>query len=390
MEQRFPDLPPDRYLLGDPIGRGGMAVVWHCFDEYLGREVAVKVPSDDLTSVELQAFHDEARLTALAAGPGVVRVLDAGPGGGTEGTPYISMEFIDGFTLGHRIDYGGALHVDDAVALAADLADTLAQVHAAGVLHRDLKPDNVLLTRDGRAKLADFGVAESKEHGLGVTGGVAGDGRYIPPDKAQIRRGALTALLRRPGYSERDDVYGLGMIVHEMVAGRRVYGMGSERKALRASAKGRVPRLSTVAPGVPAELDELVAGMTAKNPRDRPGTAVEVRNRMLAIAKTAPHRLVGVAGQMSRATEHERPTSPHSAPPAVEAAPHDRDAPTWPATTRFMSAAAQGLDRPGSRAGSAVGTGGAAGSRASPSREQSAQRDSSRHRPHGADEGLAR
>lgn len=389
MEQQFPDLPPDRYLLGDPIGRGGMAVVWHCFDEFLGREVAVKVPGDDLTPVELQAFHDEARLTVLAAGPGVVRVLDAGPGRGTEGTPYISMEFIDGFTLGHRIDYGGALHVDDAAALAANLADTLAQVHAAGVLHRDLKPDNVLLARDGRAKLADFGIAESKEHGLGVTGIVAGDDRYIPPDKAQIRRGALTALLRRPEYSERDDVYGLGMIVHEMVAGQRVHGMGSERKALRASAKGSVPRLSSVAPGVPAELDELVAGMTAKNPRDRPGTAVEVRDRMLAIAEKAPHRLVGVAGQMSRATEHERSASPHSAPPAVEAAPHDRDAQTRSASTRFMSAAATGLDRTGSRAGSAVRAGSAAGSGASPVREQSAYRAPSRHRPHGPGDGLA-
>lgn len=293
MDHPAPDLP-ERYELGHPFGQGGTSVVWYCFDHVLGAEVAVKVLRPGVGEYQRKAFRDEAELTAMAAGENVVRVLDAGHDQGPGVTPYIVMEFLDGHTLGHRIAFNGAFPVDEAADTAARIADALSTAHEAGVLHRDVKPGNVMLV-DGLVKLIDFGYAASRRHGLGLDA-VVGTPGYLPPDKARAFRNALgTAFARRPPSTEQDDLYAFGVTLYEMVAGEPAFGP-APKKTLKAQAEGRMPRLAQVAPGVPAELDRLVVRLTAKDPRDRPGSAAEVRDRLFDIAENAPHRIVGTRG----------------------------------------------------------------------------------------------
>jgi serine/threonine protein kinase len=312
VDHPVPELPA-RFEPGNPFGQGGTSVVWCCFDHVVGGEVAVKVPRPGLAEHQQRAFRDEAELTAMAAGRNVVGILAAEPDPAPGMTPYIAMEFLGGHNLDHRILVGGALPADEAAATAAHIAEALATAHAAGVLHRDVKPGNVMLA-NGSLKLIDFGYAASQQHGLGLKG-IVGTPGYLAPDKARAL--SNTPRRRQPQYTERDDLYSLGVILYEMVTGTRAFGP-DPRETLDAQAEGRLPRLSQVAPGVPAELDELVASLTAKRPQDRPRSAAEVRDRLSDIARNVPHQVVGARGMQLEWVRIE-------APPAREAT-HDNGA----------------------------------------------------------------
>ncbi|NUU21853.1 MAG: serine/threonine protein kinase [Streptomycetaceae bacterium] len=302
MDQPAPDPPdlPDRFEPIELFGKGGGSEVWHCRDHVLDRDVAVKVLRPGRRRWVRTAFRDEAALTARAAGEHTVGVLDAQYDRRHGGQPYLAMEFLDGYTLHHRLMFGGALPVDQAAATAARIADAVATAHEAGVLHRDVKPANVMLTKQGAVKLIDFGYGAAKDNAAAVDD-VSGTPGYMAPDKAQAMRSTPGALLRKPPpASERDDLYALGVVLYEMVIGKPAF-VGKPKQKLKAQVKGDLPRLSQVVPGVPPELDALVASLTAKDPAERPGSAAAVRDRLTDIAKNAPHRIVGVYGPLRQA-----------------------------------------------------------------------------------------
>lgn len=283
-----------RYRLTGRIGRGGMADVFSAADDVLHREVAVKVFRVDTSSGDDQRrVEAEQRTLAGLRHPGLVTVFDAGTVAGPEGdvTPFIVMELIAGPTLGQRLS-SGALTVEQSARLGADLAATLAYVHAQGIVHRDIKPANVLLDvtpgePDGfTAKLTDFGIALLVDSTrLTMVGMTIGTANYLSPEQAT---GAPTG--------PPSDVYSLGLVLLECLTGKVVYpGSGVE------SASARLHRQ----PVIPIELGpawaRLLDAMTARDPQSRPAAA-EVARQLAEL----------VGGTQPTATQHA-PQSPTAA-----------------------------------------------------------------------------
>ena len=192
-----------RYRLERPLGRGGMAAVWLALDERLDRPVAIKILSDTLAGDEeyLSRFKREARVAAGLQHPNLVSIYDFDAGG----RPYLVMEYIECGDLGERIAKG---ELPEVAPLAAELLSALRHIHAAGVLHRDIKPQNVLIDANGHARLTDFGIAQPRDAtSLTKTGNVIGTERYLAPE-----------LLAGEPASERSDLYALGVVLDEVAA----------------------------------------------------------------------------------------------------------------------------------------------------------------------------
>ena len=266
---REPTVVGDRYVLGEIIGRGGMADVHRGEDRVLGRSVAVKVMRDLAGDPGGQArFTREARMLAGLSHPGLVLVLDAGT---WQERPYLVMELVEGPTLADCCR-GVALDPVRVAAIGAELASTLAYVHASGVVHRDIKPSNVLLDQSNRVRLADFGIARllADTTAYTATGTTIGTAAYLAPEQVRGERVLATA-----------DIYALGLVLLEALTGIRAY-QGSPTEAALA-------RLSTP-PAIPASLPEewqvLLRQMTALEEGLRP-TADEVGQRLRNLAAGA-------------------------------------------------------------------------------------------------------
>src|SRR5689334_1796125 len=198
----------NRYRLERKLGSGGMSTVYLAIDETLGRKVAVKVLHREISDQpdQIERFRREARAVAQLSHPNLVGVIDAGEDGGY---PYIVFEFVDGETLKDRIADVGRLPTDEATAYAIEIGRGLAAAHAARLIHRDVKPQNVLIDSDGRAKVTDFGIARSLEsHGLTATGRVLGTTDYVSPEQAMGKE-----------VDARTDVYSFGVVIYEMLTG---------------------------------------------------------------------------------------------------------------------------------------------------------------------------
>jgi hypothetical protein len=224
----------DRYRVESRIASGGMATVWLAHDEELGRKVAIKVLSDVLAEDPTYAerFRREARVAARVSNQNLVRVFDYSA---RSERPYIVMEYVEGGTLADRVAAGDAEELD-CDRLARELLGALAAIHAAGVIHRDVKPSNVLLDPDGRARLTDFGIAQPEDATeLTQTGQVLGTLKYMAPE----------VLTGNPA-TERSDLYALGVVLKESLVGREV------------------PR-----------LEALMDRLTATDPHERPGSATQ-------------------------------------------------------------------------------------------------------------------
>ncbi|MDJ0466472.1 serine/threonine-protein kinase [Streptomyces sp. H27-C3] len=261
-----------RYRLVSRLGHGGMGTVWRAHDEVVDRDVAVKEPRvpDHLGERERQNVYlrmqREARAAARVDHPSVVTMHDVVVEGEK---PWIVMELVAGQSLGDRLQEG-TLDVREAARIGADVLGALAAAHEAGVLHRDVKPDNVLLGRGGRVVLTDFGIAQVEgEQGLTETGAFVGSPEYIAPERV---------LGRRPG--SESDLWSLGVVLYAAVEGMSPYRRSNTPATLQAvlSAEPQMPARGSGAFGT------LVMQLLRKDPAMRPGSA-EIRKTLESVAR---------------------------------------------------------------------------------------------------------
>ncbi|TKA11826.1 serine/threonine protein kinase [Actinacidiphila oryziradicis] len=262
-----------RYELGRLLGRGGMGEVWAAHDTVIRRQVAIKLLQRQ-SSDDVELFFREARTAGGLNHPGVVTVHDLGQD--TDGTLYLVMELLAGRDLSAILGQDGPPTIADAVDWTAQTADALAAAHAAGVIHRDLKPANLMLTPVGAVKVLDFGIARYAST-VTQASRISGTFAYMPPER----------FLGKVG-DGRGDLYSLGCLLYQLLTGAVPFG-DVEPAALMCAHLQRDPEPpSTRRPGVPAALDRLVLDLLAKDPDDRPATAVQVRDRLRALTTAQP------------------------------------------------------------------------------------------------------
>jgi serine/threonine-protein kinase len=254
-----------RYRLDERIGSGGMATVYRAFDETLERWVAIKVLHHSMQEDELQLerFRREARTVARMSHPHVVTVIDAGE---DDGHPFIVFEFVDGETLKAMIKRQGPLPVTEAVAYAIEIGRALIAAHASRLVHRDVKPQNVLIDGDGRAKVTDFGISRSLDaDGLTATGRVLGTTDYVAPEQAL-----------GDNVGEQSDLYSLGICLFEMLTGRVPYSADSQVGVAMKHVRDPLPDVQELRPEVSSALAAVIERATAKETRNRYATAAEM------------------------------------------------------------------------------------------------------------------
>ena len=273
--ERFVDAA-ERYRLDSRIATGGMGEVWRASDTRLGRTVAVKLLkaeyADDATF--RTRFNTEAQHAAALHHPGVAAVYDYG---GSDATPYLVMELVDGQPLSALIAPDRPMDPDAVRDLMAQAADAIGAAHAAGIVHRDVKPANLLVTPDRRIKITDFGIARAAEGmALTQTGQVMGTPQYLSPEQAQ--GGTATPA---------SDVYSLGVVAYECLVGRRPFTGETPVATALAHLREPVPELP---PEVPSDLAAVVRRAMSKDPADRfpEGSALAAAFRNPATVAMAP------------------------------------------------------------------------------------------------------
>ncbi len=251
-----------RYRLVRRIASGGMGSVWEAEDTLLHRRVAVKALSEALAEDRrfLERFRREARATAGLSHPNVAGVFDYGEDGGR---PYIVMELIEGETLAERLRRHGRLPWREAVAIMEPVASALGAAHEAGIIHRDVKPGNIMIARNGDVKVMDFGIAAATwALPLTTTSAAMGTATYISPEQASGQ-----------GVSPQSDVYSLGVVLYEMLTGRPPFTGETPLALAMAHLHDTPPAVGQLAPDVPEPVASACEQALAKDPSARPATA---------------------------------------------------------------------------------------------------------------------
>jgi eukaryotic-like serine/threonine-protein kinase len=326
---REPRTLAGRYRLDEVIGRGGMSTVYRGTDTSLDRVVAVKVALDPLVEespIYLARFTQEAKSAASIGHPGVVTVYDAGADGPTR---FIVMEFVPGKSLADILKEERPLEPARAADIAAQVADALAAAHAAGIIHRDIKPGNIMVEPNGSVKVLDFGIARAVDGGsLTQTATVLGTSAYMSPEQA----------LGQP-VDARSDIYSLGCVLYEMLTGEPPFiadvAAAVMHQHVRVAPKPAIERN----PAIPPDLNALVMQMLAKQPQDRPQTAAEVRDRLRQeIANPgggdALTTLAMAAALPTAATVPIEAAPPPPPPPRAQSAVRQTPTPPRPRETR--------------------------------------------------------
>jgi serine/threonine protein kinase len=312
---RAPGTTLGRYTIRQSLGAGGMGEVYLAFDPELERSVALKVLPDDLAedSLRVARFVREAKAASALNHPNILTVHDAGTHGDTR---FLVTELVDGRTLREWLDEGRP-DLRSLLDVVAQAASALSAAHEAGIVHRDVKPENLMLRRDGLVKVVDFGIAKltaapSLDTGASTAaqatqpGAVLGTVRYMSPEQA--RGGAVDA---------RSDVWSLGVVLYELVSGAPPFA-GENAIATLAAILERDPQpLEAVAPHVPAPLARLVDRALRKAPHDRVASAAELAAELRRIAREletgdAPEREAETAAFVPGAAS--APAAPQSPP----------------------------------------------------------------------------
>jgi serine/threonine-protein kinase len=257
-----PQASTDRYRGLGLLGQGGMATVELARDTELDRPVAIKRLAEYLAANAeyKQRFLREARLAARLSHPNIVAVFDAGA---ENGVPFIVMEYVEGETVSELLRRRGRLEPTEAVTLALQACAGLETAHAAGLVHRDIKPQNLLVTADGTLKIADFGIARSVD-GTQLTqaGTVLGTAGYLAPEQASGEHVTAAA-----------DIYALGAVLYELLTGRPPYEADSLAELFVKQTEGSITALRDLAPGAPATLENAIMHALARAPEYRPASA---------------------------------------------------------------------------------------------------------------------
>ncbi len=270
-----------RYRLESKLGSGGMSTVYLARDETLERWVAAKVLHREISDQpdQIERFRREARAVAQVSHPNVVAVIDAGEDGGR---PYIVFEYCDGETLKHHIDRLGRLPLDEAAAYGIEVGRGLQAAHARRLVHRDVKPQNVLIDADGRAKVTDFGIARSLENdGMTKTGRVLGTTDYVSPEQAMGQE-----------VDARSDIYSLGILVYEMLTGEVPFQADNLVGVAMKHVNERMPDVQRKRRDASSALAAVIERATEKKPDKR----YDDMNSMLADLENALEVEVARAG----------------------------------------------------------------------------------------------
>ena len=247
-----------RYRLEARIGAGGMSTVYRALDETLQRQVAIKLMNREVAtdSDQLERFRREARAVAQLSHPHIVGVIDAGE---DESRPYIVFEFVDGETLKERIRRLGRLPIAEAVAYTIEIARALGAAHARHIVHRDVKPQNVLIDDEGTAKVTDFGIARTlDEEGLTADGRVLGTTDYVSPEQALGQ-----------SVTGQSDLYSLGIVLWEMLTGEVPFKGENQVAVAMKHVREALPDIQSRRPEVSAALAGVIDNATAKHQNDR-------------------------------------------------------------------------------------------------------------------------
>jgi len=275
-----PRLYSGRYQVTHLIARGGMAIVYRAQDTLLNRPVALKTLYPELSADPLfvERFRREAQAAANLSHPNIVPVFDWGE---DNGTYFIVMELVDGTSLADMLRGGRTLTPSHSATLMAQVAAALGYAHRNGVVHRDVKPGNILIASDGQVKVTDFGIAQamSVEDQLAEEGSVMGTATYFSPEQAE---GAPV--------DGRSDIYSLGVVLYEMIAGRPPFIGDSPVEVSSQHVHGTVPAPSEFNPAIPADLQAIVMEALAKSPERRYQSAEDLRSDLVRFSEGQPVR----------------------------------------------------------------------------------------------------
>ena len=301
----------NRYRLEAKLGSGGMSTVYLARDEILDRPVAVKLMHDSMAAQpeQLERFNQEARAVAKLSNPNVVAVIDAGE---DDGRPYIVFEYVEGETLKQRITRTGALESTEALAYAVEISQALEVAHERGMVHRDVKPQNVLIDSTGQAKLTDFGISRQlDEEGMTADGKVVGTTDYVAPEQAMGNE-----------VDTRADIYALGIVLYEMLAGDVPFKAANQVGVAMKHVTEDLPDLQVVRPDISATTAGVVEKATAKDPDGRYATADQLTGELRTALEVEAIRSGGTSGEA---------TSVLDAVPAPARRLPDTQSSPWPA-----------------------------------------------------------
>ncbi len=308
----------NRYDVGQPLGSGGMGEVFLARDRVLGRDVALKVLRKQYAgdSEFAERFKREARSAASLSHPNIVQVYDRGDT--EDGSSYIAMEYVPGGTLKEKVVSEGPLGTREAAALGAQVAEALEAAHERGMVHRDIKPQNVLLTDRGDAKVADFGIARAGSSvTISRTGSVMGTAGYMSPEQA----------LGEPA-TPKSDLYSLGVVLFEALTGELPYTADNPIAVSMKHVNEPVRSAREIDPTIPEGMNALVTRLMAKDPEDRYASADELADDLWRISRGREPTAAPVAAPVAAA-----PTRLQHAPVAASS-PTRRVPPSRPSPVR--------------------------------------------------------